>query len=88
MKMARTALRLCPQGYCLRGQPIMRWLDQLKEDMNIVNAAPEDALECAKRESFAKNRTLQTSGINDRTKKIYMNHLVGVDSYINVVFYK
>lgn len=39
-------------------------------------------------ESIAKNQTLQTSGINARTKKIYMNHFVGVDSYINVVFYQ
>ncbi|XP_073698816.1 uncharacterized protein [Garra rufa] len=46
--VARTALRLSPQGKRPRGRPKKRWIDRIKEDVKIVGAAPEDALDRAK----------------------------------------
>ena len=43
--VARTALRLDPPGQRPRGRPKKRWMDRINEDMKIVNAAPEDALD-------------------------------------------
>ncbi|KAG2465927.1 CFDP2 protein, partial [Polypterus senegalus] len=46
--VAKTAMRLDPGGQRPRGRPKKRWMDRIKEDMKIVNAAPEDALDRAK----------------------------------------
>ncbi|XP_046406233.1 uncharacterized protein LOC124171139 [Ischnura elegans] len=43
--MARTVMRLSPEGRRPRGRPKMRWLARIKADLKAVNATPEDALE-------------------------------------------
>uniref|UniRef100_A0A914X4N9 Reverse transcriptase domain-containing protein n=1 Tax=Plectus sambesii TaxID=2011161 RepID=A0A914X4N9_9BILA len=46
--VARTAMRLDPDGRRPRGRPKKRWMDRIKEDMQHANVAPEDALDRAK----------------------------------------
>ncbi|XP_039627278.1 uncharacterized protein LOC120540503 [Polypterus senegalus] len=46
--VAKTAMRLDPGDQRPRGRPKKRWMDRIKEDMKIVNLAPEDALDRAK----------------------------------------
>jgi hypothetical protein len=46
--VVKTAMRLDVEGRRPRGRPKKRWMDRIKEDMQHVNAAPEDALDRAK----------------------------------------
>ena len=46
--VARTAMHLDPDGRRPRGRPKKRWMDRIKEDMQHVNTALEDALDRAK----------------------------------------
>ncbi|ROL52856.1 hypothetical protein DPX16_8419 [Anabarilius grahami] len=43
--VAKTATRIDPVGHRPRGRPKKRWMDRIKEDLKIVNASPEDALD-------------------------------------------